>query len=245
MFENITDSKFELIETKTNPMNGISYHHVKLYYSDKKTLFFDGWVDEYFCPFLTTSARTLGLISEDKAFPLTKYKGVPSGTEVQIALAKPEDKGEIQDLYYQYYFDGDTGPIGALAATTLKIDDDHQIWYVRAGNEIVAAVYFYDGVAYGHNETLYIDNLYVHPNYRGKGIGSALINSVAHTAKARGKKGLCLIVMGTPDMIERTVEFYNKNGFYVEEDEDGEQIVTPLDFNGERVRLMMFGWFER
>lgn len=155
MFENITDSKFELIETKTNPMNGISYHHVKLYYSDKKTLFFDGWVDEHFCPVLTTSARTLGLISEDKAFPLTKYKGVPSGTEVQIALAKPEDKGEIQDLYYQYYFDGDTGPIGALAATTLKIDDDHQIWYVRAGNEIVAAVYFYDGVAYGHNETLY------------------------------------------------------------------------------------------
>ena len=105
MFENITDSKFELIETKTNPMNGISYHHVKLYYSDKKTLFFDGWVDEHFCPFLTTSARTLGLISEDKAFPLTKYKGVPSGTEVQIALAKPEDKGEIQDLYYQYYFE--------------------------------------------------------------------------------------------------------------------------------------------
>lgn len=92
---------------------------------------------------------------------------------------------------------------------------------------------------------MYIDNLYVHPNYRGKGIGSALINNVAHTAKARGKEGLCLIVMGTPDTVEGTVEFYNKNGFYVEEDEDGEQIVTPLDFNGERVRLMMFAWFER
>ena len=243
MFENITAKKLEFIETKTNQMNGIEYHHVNLYYSDKKTLFFDGWVDDSFCPFLTTSARTIGLITEDKAFQLTKYKGVPSGTKVQIALATPEDIGEIQDLYYQYYFDGDTGPVGALAAATIKVDADHQIWYVRAGSEIVAAVYFYDGAAYGHPETLYIDNLYVHPNYRKNGIGSALINNVAHAAKTRGKKGLCLMVMGTPDNVEQTVEFYNKNGFYVEEDESRRQVVMPLDMNGERVRLMMFGWF--
>lgn len=242
MFENISDSRIELIETKKNPMTGMEYHHIHLYYSDAESLFFDGWVDDNLTPIYSKFARESGVIGEDKAYPLTKYEKVPSGTEVQIGLASEQEIGELRDLYYQYYFDGDTGPVGALAAATMKIDDEHFVWYVRANGEIVAAIYFYDGAGYGYSDMMYIDNLFVHQNYRQNGIGKALINNVAHTAKSKGYKGLVLMVMGKQNIIEDTAFFYQKQGFDFEKDMEGNPFVMPIE--EDRIRVTMVGRFE-
>lgn len=244
MFENFKDCRIDEIETK-KLLSGMEVYHVKLYYSDKKTVFFDGWVDENLFPLYMKESRKMASLCDDKVFLLDKYTKVPDGTEAQIVLASIEDKPELQDFFFQMYSEGYMGPMDALSAIQMKIDDMHNVWYVRAGKEIAAAVYFVDGQFFGYPDTLYIENFFVHPNSRNQGVERALINNVAHSAKTKGKKGLSVMVQGPEEEVINIVNFYQQFGINVEEDEDGEPVVSPLGLMGEGVRVMMFGWFGR
>ena len=57
----------------------------------------------------------------------------------------------------------------------------------------------------------YIAELFVHPEQRAKGIGSALLEHIIHEAKARGCSRLCLLNMKQKPSYEPA--FYHKQGW--------------------------------
>ncbi len=57
----------------------------------------------------------------------------------------------------------------------------------------------------------YIAELFVHPEKRAKGIGSALLEQIIHEAKARGCSRLCLLNMKQKPSYGRA--FYHKQGW--------------------------------
>lgn len=58
---------------------------------------------------------------------------------------------------------------------------------------------------------LFVEELAVHPNYQGQGIGSFMIEQVEHLAKVRGCTHLVLEVA---ENNERALEFYRSRTFY-------------------------------
>lgn len=241
MFEEIKDVRIDYIESKNNPFSGMVYNHVKIYYSDKKTLFYDGWVDNNLVPIFSKSPRKNGIIPEDKAYPLPTIQIPENETAADIVLASSDNKLALMDFCFQAYFDGDTGPVDALAATKLQIDEEHQACFIRLNNQIVAMVYFYDGSGYGHPETIYIDTLFVYPVFRNKGMEKVLINNIANLAIKKGYKGISTMIVGSEDNAKKQAAVYEEIGFNAELDDKGDFLV--YDVGEGIIRFMMFGYF--
>lgn len=242
MFEEIKDVRIVHIEDKNDPLTGRSYHHVNIYYSDNTTLFYDGWVDESLIPIFAKRPRKEGIIPEDVAYPLPSISLPNEETSADIVLAGPNNKSELMDLCFQAYFDGDTGPVDALAATKMKIDDEHQVCFMRLNNKPIAMVYFYDGASYGHPETVYIETLFVHPTFRNKGIEKVLVNNVANLAIKNGYKGISTMIVGSEDNAKKQAAILEEIGFNAELDDNGDFIIYNV---GEGIiRFMMFGYFK-
>lgn len=59
-----------------------------------------------------------------------------------------------------------------------------------------------------------IQELYIMPRYRSKGVGKSLIDEIIKYSKSRGWKRLELCTPPVPEF-DRTVEFYQSNGFEI------------------------------
>lgn len=59
-----------------------------------------------------------------------------------------------------------------------------------------------------------IQELYIMPRYRSKGVGKSLLDTIIQYSKARGWKRLELCTPPVPEF-DRTVQFYQSNGFEI------------------------------
>lgn len=60
------------------------------------------------------------------------------------------------------------------------------IFVLEAGKEVGFALYFYNFSTFLGRAGLYLEDLFVYPEYRGKGYGKALLKHLAHLAVSRG-----------------------------------------------------------
>jgi len=101
----------------------------------------------------------------------------------------------------------------------------------KAGTTLVGfACHFIDyNPTYGH----YLDNLHVHPNYRGKGIGKELLEKSIHHCQQFGTPKYYLWVFEHND---QAIEFYQRiNGKEVLKD----TVDTP---DGKSAAVFMYAW---
>ena len=82
---------------------------------------------------------------------------------------------------------------------------DETVWVAQVDDDIVA---------YGSVGNGFLNNLYVHPNHQGRGIGAALLNQ----AKALAPDGLKL---RTFEANHGAIRFYEAHGFTTSETTDG------------------------
>lgn len=83
------------------------------------------------------------------------------------------------------------------------------IFAVSGGREVGFALYFHNFSTFLGRAGLYLEDLYVEPAYRGRGIGKALLRALARIAVARGCGRLewwCL------DWNQASIDFYRSMG---------------------------------
>lgn len=83
------------------------------------------------------------------------------------------------------------------------------IFAVSEGREVGFALYFHNFSTFLGRAGLYLEDLYVEPAYRGRGIGKALLRALARIAVARGCGRLewwCL------DWNQASIDFYRSMG---------------------------------
>ncbi len=92
----------------------------------------------------------------------------------------------------------------------MKEEKDYFEFYVaETDNKIVGfALYFYAYYTWV-GKSLYLDDIYIKPEYRGKGIGKILLEKVILTAKENNCKRVRWQVL---DWNENAIKFYKKNG---------------------------------
>ncbi len=78
-----------------------------------------------------------------------------------------------------------------------------------AGGSAGFALYFPTYSTFLTGWGLYLEDLFVRPSFRGRGIGQALLSTVAQRAVSRGGDRLDLSVL---DWNERAIDFYRKHG---------------------------------
>lgn len=81
-------------------------------------------------------------------------------------------------------------------------------------NKTVGVIFLFTNLddkdlADGEN-TCYIANLFVHPKFRGKGIGTEILEYIFQVAREKGFKQMTL---GVDEAIEKNVRLYKKLGF--------------------------------
>ena len=86
-------------------------------------------------------------------------------------------------------------------------EDRYKIYCEYEKEEIVAFIALWD-----LGEYKFLEHFAVHPNYRGKGIGSKLLNEVTACVD-----GLCFLEVEPPisELQKRRVEFYKRQGFFI------------------------------
>lgn len=90
-----------------------------------------------------------------------------------------------------------------------KERDYFEFFVAEINNDIVGfALYFYAYYTWV-GKSLYLDDIYIKPEYRGKGIGKLLLEKVIHTAKEKDCKRVRWQVL---DWNHNAIEFYKKIG---------------------------------
>jgi len=101
-------------------------------------------------------------------------------------------------------------------AVTATLEDYHRAWESRlihsqvaeVGGEIVGMVLYYDTFSTWRGKMLYLEDFYVKPSHRGKGIGQALFDATLRAAKDRG----CVMMKWQVlDWNEGAIRFYERN----------------------------------
>ena len=77
------------------------------------------------------------------------------------------------------------------------------------GNPVGFALYFHNYSTFLGRAGLYLEDLFVRPEYRGRGIGEGLLRYLAHVAVARGCARLEWAVL---NWNKRAIEFYERMG---------------------------------
>jgi len=99
-----------------------------------------------------------------------------------------------------------------------------QIWILEENSRILATatIMYETKLIFNVSVTAHIEDVCVHPDFRGKGIGSQIMDKVYQEAKARGCRKVTLVTS-----ID-TIKFYTKNDYEVR----GVQLsrlITPQD----------------
>lgn len=134
-----------------------------------------------------------------------------------IRPAKAEDCEAIHGLIlelaeFEKLLDEVTGDAGTLrealfseklAAEALVAVDD------ESGAVVGYAIFFHNFSTFSGRRGLYLEDIYVQPNQRGKGMGKGLLNRVLAIAKERGCPRCDWLVL---DWNKRAIEFYESIG---------------------------------
>lgn len=85
-------------------------------------------------------------------------------------------------------------------------------WVADDGADVVAMALSYDRYSTWNGRILYLEDLYVRPSHRGRGLGEALVRACARHALAEGYRGMRLQVL---DWNEPAIRFYRRLGWTV------------------------------
>ncbi len=109
----------------------------------------------------------------------------------------------------------------------MKHEQDFFCFYIAENNEkiIGAAIYFFAYFSWV-GKTLYLDELYVKPDYRGKKVGSKLLKKIFETAQEEQCNWLRWQVL---DWNEKAISLYKKIGANISNDH------LNCDFNKEEI----------
>ena len=117
--------------------------------------------------------------------------------------------------------------VASVEVLECEMFDEHRaeaIFAVVDGREVGFALYFYNFSTFIGHSGLYLEDLFVWPEYRGKGIGTALMQSMQEIVSKQGYKGISLSVQKQ----NYAAKMYRKLGFKTIEDKDEELIMVYM-----------------
>ena len=134
---------------------------------------------------------------------------------IRIRKAEPADVKTILNLIeelaeYEKLSDKVTATEDKLIDTIFGKDKIVEVWLAEINNETAGQVLFFRNYStFLANPGFYIEDLYVRPQFRGKGIGKKLLNKVIQLAaeKNYGRVEWCVLNWNEP-----AINFYKKMG---------------------------------
>ena len=136
--------------------------------------------------------------------------------EVTVRRAAADDLAAVQALFEAFYREeGLTDAVAALAQTLPGVlaRQDTACFVAEAGGEIVGAAAL--STSYGLEVGLYaeLEDLYVTPAWRGRGVASALTDSVLEEARGRGCADVQVVLTTHAQANTGLVDWYALRGF--------------------------------
>jgi GNAT superfamily N-acetyltransferase len=135
--------------------------------------------------------------------------------ELIIRPATPDDIPQILALI-QALAEYEREPHAALATHADILRDGfgpiprfHCLMAERDGDSVGLALYFYNYSTWRGHPGIYVEDLFVRPQYRGQGIGKALLKKVAAIAVAEGCSRLDWAVL---NWNQPAIDFYHAMG---------------------------------
>jgi ribosomal protein S18 acetylase RimI-like enzyme len=133
--------------------------------------------------------------------------------EIQVRRAGVEDAAEIARLLrdFNLEYEEPTPEVGELTKTIARLLEEGEITVLLAGDgpDGLSLFRFRPGLWSAGEET-YLQELYVVPSLRGRGIGRALVEATIEVARERGSDGIDLNT-GETDTAARAL--YESMGF--------------------------------
>jgi len=128
---------------------------------------------------------------------------VPSDTAVILALIR--ELAEFERLLHQV-----TATEDELREALFGERRHAEVVLARSGDEVAGfALFFHNFSTFLAMPGLYLEDLYIRPKYRGKGLGAALLKHLAHVAVERKCGRLEWSVL---DWNQRAIDFYKSLG---------------------------------
>lgn len=125
----------------------------------------------------------------------------PSTEEIDFLTEQINKESRSQNIT------SDAFPFGIFVKTTVNDATSNQCISLKERLEIVGGCN--GSIVYG---SIYTDQLWVHPDYRGKGLGKMIMKKVHDMGK---KHGCTFATVGTMDF-QKAQKFYEKLGYIVE-----------------------------
>ncbi len=139
-------------------------------------------------------------------------------SDFRIEFAAEEDTGTIFDLirelaHYQKMPGAVMATEDALRQTLFGPQPAAEVLLARRGTDVVGmAIFFMTYSSMLGKRSIYLDDLYVREQWRGKGVGRALLSRVAHTA---GERDCCRVEWMVLDWNESAIRFYESTGAHL------------------------------
>jgi len=137
---------------------------------------------------------------------------------INIRAAKREDLEKIRQLVVELaVFEKEPDAVKATLFDYEAAFDSDLISSIVAedGLDIIGMTLFYDTFSTWRGKMLYLEDFYVQPTSRGKGVGLALFDAVLNEAKARNCNMMKWQVL---DWNKGAIDFYEKKGATIEKD---------------------------
>ncbi len=131
--------------------------------------------------------------------------------QLPLILAFIRKLAEYERLLHEVIADEET-----LRQSLFGPDSPAKVIFAYVGEQPVGfAVYFYNFSTFAGRAGIYLEDLFVEPAYRGRGIGLALFVYLAKIAKERGCARLNWAVL---DWNQPAIDFYEKLGAVAQDD---------------------------
>jgi len=135
---------------------------------------------------------------------------------ITLRKAKREDLNDIRQLVVELaIFEKEPDAVKATLKDYQDAFDSELITCIVAEDDsiTIGMTLFYDTFSTWRGKMLYLEDFYVKPEYRGKGVGSALFDAVVAEAKATGCKMMKWQVL---DWNQSAIDFYDVKGATIE-----------------------------
>lgn len=138
--------------------------------------------------------------------------------EITLRKAKREDLFDIRQLVVELaVFEKEPNAVHATLEDYQKAFDSDLITCIIAeeDSKTIGMTLFYDTFSTWRGKMLYLEDFYVQPTYRGKGVGSKLFDAVVEEAKATGCTMMKWQVL---DWNTKAIDFYLAKGSTIEKE---------------------------
>ena len=117
---------------------------------------------------------------------------------------------------YEKMLHGVTATEESLRETLFGPNPSAEVLLAYEGEEAVGfAIYFFNYASFVNQRGLYLEDLYVRPEARGKGAGRQLLS---HLARIAIERGCCRLEWAVLDWNEPAIGFYKRLGAYAMDD---------------------------